>query len=211
MNLVRPLTLLSFISALLTIAAEYFGPRAAVYLFKPLTTILILLIAVTSSGKRAPFYRSAIAVGLLCSLAGDVFLMLPSDHFLQGLVSFLLAHLCYIAAFTSKTGPRSSALLALPFALYAAAMFWILLPHVGALRWPVVIYGIVLCAMAWRACEMWRQEGGRRALFAFVGAALFVVSDSALAYNRFVGEFGSSRAMVLATYFAAQWLIARSV
>jgi uncharacterized membrane protein YhhN len=207
----RLLSALTLTSAVLTITAQYFGPRAAVYLFKPLTTILILLIALTTSGKSAPFYRSAIVIGLLCSLAGDVFLMLPSDLFLQGLVSFLLAHLCYIAAFTSKTGPRSSALLALPFALYAALMFWILLPHVGALRWPVVIYGIVLCAMAWRACEVWRQGGGRRELCAFVGAALFVISDSALAYNRFVSEFGSSRAVVLGTYFAAQWLIARSV
>jgi uncharacterized membrane protein YhhN len=204
-------TLLAAISACLTIRAEYAGAQSQVYLFKPLTTILILLIAATSSGKSASFYRSAIAIGLSFSLAGDVFLMLPSDLFLQGLVSFLLAHLCYIAAFTSKTGPRSSALLALPFAFYAAAMFWILLPHVGALRWPVVIYGLVLCAMAWRACEVWRQGGGRRELFAFVGAALFVISDSALAYNRFVGEFGSSRAVVLGTYFAAQWLIARSV
>lgn len=207
----RLLSVLTVISAVLTITSEYAGQRTAVYVFKPLTTILILSLALFAPGKGAPLYRPAIAVGLLFSLAGDVFLMLPSDLFLQGLVSFLLAHLCYIAAFTSKTGPRSSALLALPCALYAVLMFWILLPHVGALRWPVVVYGVVLCAMAWRAGETWRMRGGRRELFAFVGAALFVVSDSALAYNRFVSEFGSSRAAVLGTYFAAQWLIARSV
>jgi uncharacterized membrane protein YhhN len=209
--LTRLLSALTFASAALTITSEYAGQRAAVYVFKPLTTALILLIALTAPGKGAPFYRPAIVAGLLLSLAGDVFLMLPSDRFVQGLVSFLLAHLCYIAAFTSKTGARSSALLALPCALYAALMFWILLPHVGALRWPVIVYGVALCAMAWRAGELWRRGRGRRELSAFAGAALFVISDSALAYNRFVSEFGSSRAVVLGTYFAAQWLIARSV
>lgn len=209
--LTRLLSLLTAISAALNIMAAYTGPRSAVYVFKPLTTILILLVAITAPTKSAPFYRSAVAVGLLFSLAGDVFLMLPGDLFLPGLVSFLLAHLCYIAAFISKTGPRSSALCALPFALYAATLFWILLPRVGALRLPVLVYAVVLCAMAWRACEVWRCEGGRRALFALLGAALFVISDSALASNRFVSEFGSSSAVVLGTYFAAQWLIARSV
>jgi alkenylglycerophosphocholine/alkenylglycerophosphoethanolamine hydrolase len=45
---------------------------------------------------------------------------------------------------------------------------------------------------------------------AAVGALLFVASDSALAWNRFKSEFKSAQAVILATYFAAQWLIALS-
>jgi len=33
-------------------------------------------------------------------MAGDMFLMLPSDQFIAGLVSFLIAPLFYIGAFT---------------------------------------------------------------------------------------------------------------
>jgi uncharacterized membrane protein YhhN len=40
---------------------------------------------------------------------------------------------------------------------------------------------------------------------------LFIVSDSALAVNRFRGQYQSAQALILSTYFAAQWLIARSV
>jgi len=42
-------------------------------------------------------------------------------------------------------------------------------------------------------------------------AVLFVISDSALAINRFRGRYRSAQALILSTYFAAQWLIARSV
>lgn len=37
------------------------------------------------------FYQQAIFVGLLCSVVGDIFLMLPRDRFIQGLGGFLVA------------------------------------------------------------------------------------------------------------------------
>ena len=40
---------------------------------------------------------------------------------------------------------------------------------------------------------------------------LFVVSDAALATNRFRGAFASAQLLVLGTYYPAQWLIALSV
>ena len=50
-----------------------------------------------------------------------------------------------------------------------------------------------------------------RGVIAFLGAVLFVISDSVLALDRFRGEFGAARALTLSTYYAAQWLIASSV
>jgi len=54
-------------------------------------------------------------------------------------------------------------------------------------------------------------ENFSAALLAFLGAVLFVVSDSALAVNRFRGGYDGAQALILSTYFAAQWLMARSV
>jgi len=87
------LTLLAILSASLHIRAEYYGPRYHVYLFKPLTMVFILLIVVQAGWPDFSLHKVAILAGLVCSLAGDVFLMLPSDRFVAGLVSFLLAHL----------------------------------------------------------------------------------------------------------------------
>jgi iron(III) transport system permease protein len=88
------------ISAFIHIRAEYRGPRRNVYIFKPLTTSLIILTALLLPDAVPAPYKWLIIAGLLFSLGGDVFLMLPQDRFVFGLVSFLIAHLFYIAAFT---------------------------------------------------------------------------------------------------------------
>jgi uncharacterized membrane protein YhhN len=204
------LTLLAVLSAALHIRAEYYGPRYHVYLFKPLTIVFILLIAVQAGWPDVSRYKVAIIAGLVCSLAGDIFLMLPSDRFVAGLVSFLFAHLFYIAAFTSGTGFGFS-WRSLPCAIYVVLILSILAPHLGEMKLPVVVYMVVILVMAWQAWERWPQAGQSATLLAFLGAVLFVVSDSALAVNRFRGGYQSAQALILSTYFAAQWLIARSV
>src|SRR5947209_5719242 len=45
---------------------------------------------------------------------------------------------------------------------------------------------------------------------AFLGAVLFIISDSFLAVDRFKRHFRSAQLLILTTYFTAQWLIALS-
>jgi uncharacterized membrane protein YhhN len=207
--LIYILILLVIVSASIHIRAEYRGPRQHVYIFKPLTMVFILLIAVL--GQAAPpFYKYMIITGLLFSLAGDVFLMLPSDRFVAGLVAFLIAHLFYIAAF----GSEISSLIwwpLIPFVIYGIVIYTILAPSLGKLKLPVLIYIIVILMMAWLAWERWSQTGQSGALLASIGAILFVISDTILAIDRFRGTFKLSRVLNLATYFAAQLLIAGSI
>ena len=205
------LTVSAMCSGSLHVRAEYRGPRNQVYLFKPLTTILILLIAVQADTPEFPLYKYAIIAGLICSLAGDIFLMLPSDQFIAGLSSFLIGHLFYIAAFTYGTGFGFSLWLLAPFVVFGVVIFRILSTHLGKMKLPVVAYMAVILVMAWQAWERVGQTGQIAALLASVGAVFFVVSDSALALDRFRGGFGSARAVTLGTYYAAQWLIALSV
>ena len=205
------LSLLALLSLLLLLRAEYAQARSRIYLFKTLTTLFILLIALTAFPVREAFYQYAIVIGLAFSLAGDILLVLPSDRFVAGLVSFLLAHLAYIVAFVPGTQFLSTFWSPLPYAVYAAVLLWVLLPHTGKLRVPVLVYGVVIVTMAWRAGERWLQLPGSNTLFAFVGAALFVLSDSSLAVNRFVTKYRGERLVTLGLYYAAQWLIALSV
>jgi uncharacterized membrane protein YhhN len=51
----------------------------------------------------------------------------------------------------------------------------------------------------------------RSARLAAIGAVLFMVSDSLLAWDRFAGGVPARALLVLGTYYAAQWCIARSV
>jgi uncharacterized membrane protein YhhN len=208
--LVAILTVLVFVSAIFTILTAYYGPQRTHYLFKPLTIIFIILIALESKFPTSSFYKYTIIAGLLFSLAGDIFLMLPRDRFTAGLVSFLIAHLFYIASFTFESGRASSVWGAIPFLIYGSLMLRVLWRDLGEMRLPVMIYMLVILVMGWTAASRLMMTGERGSMFAFTGALFFIASDSMLAVERFKGRFKGAQAFILTTYFAAQWLIALS-
>ena len=204
------LTGLAFASGALAILAEYRGQRRVVYIFKPLTILLIIWIALSAEASHT-LYKYLIVAGLLFSLAGDIFLMLPSDRFIAGLVSFLIAHLFYIAAFTIDGGGRPVFWTAIPFLIYGVVMLWVLVPRLGKMKVPVMVYMLVILLMVWQALNRFINTELAGSLYAFAGAALFAASDSFLALNRFRRPFRSAQFLILSTYFTAQWLIALSV
>ena len=133
------------------------------------------------------------------------------ERFAAGLVCFLFAHLCYIAAFTVGASARAlSAWGAVALVLYGALMLRLLWPRLGKLKAPVLVYVAAILLMAWQSLNRWLVAGDAGSAAALAGALLFVASDSALAWNRFRAEFRGAQAFVLGTYFAAQWLIALS-
>jgi uncharacterized membrane protein YhhN len=205
------LTFLAIVSAFLTIIAKYNGPPARVYVFKPLTMILILLTACTSDASLSTPYQRLILLGLLFSLAGDVFLMLPKDRFIFGLFSFLIAHVFYIGAFTGGEGLNCTVWIIGSVLLIGIVLTVLLLPYTAKMKLPVLFYMSVILVMAWRAWERFHANGRTNTLLAAAGASLFVFSDFLLAWNRFRHPFRSAEAIKLSAYFAAQWLIAASV
>ena len=187
------------------------------FVFKPLTSVLIIAFA-WPRGADAPRQRRPIRAGLILSLAGDVFLLWPQPGFLPGLVAFLLAHLAYIAAFCV---PLRLAARPLVFAGYAAvaalilAQLWGGIP--GPLRAPVVAYVVCLATMAAQALAWWRSSAARQAADvtlarnAALGGALFMVSDSLLAINKFAAPLPLASLWILVTYWLAQGCIAAAL
>ena len=124
---------------------------------------------------------------LLASLAGDVFLMLQG-FFIPGLVSFLIAHLCYLALFQRGMdwfpGSRWQWLpLLVGVGMYA--FLWLGgLP--AALRLPVAAYVLVIALMAAQALGRAMVLRTPEAIGVAAGACVFMLSDATLATNRFV-------------------------
>ncbi len=203
------LVLLVILAASIHIRAEYRGPLRNVYVFKPMTMAFIWLIAILGQ-PTLPFYKYTIIAGLVFSMAGDVFLMLPSDRFVAGLVAFLVAHILYTVAFMSEISTLIWWPL-IPLGIYGVVIYIILAPCLGKLKPPVLVYIVVILIMTWIAWERWSQTHQSGALLATIGAVLFVISDTILAINRFRGAFKPARLLNLTTYFAAQCLIAGSV
>lgn len=204
------LTILTVLSAMGSIATRYRGPALVHYIFKPLTMIFILAIAFEGPTSA---YRHWIIAGLCLSLVGDVFLMLPEDRahrFITGLASFAVAHLCYIAAFSLSHPVTAPLWPLLPLGLISAGILIPIWSGVGALKGPVLVYTLVLVIMAFEAAGQFFAKPSLATTFSLAGAVLFMASDSLLAVNRFRRPFRSAQALLLSTYFLAQWLIASS-
>lgn len=204
------LALSALTSGVLHIRSDERGERARTYVFKPLTTSIILLIALLAPEPVSPLYRGLVVVALVFSLAGDVLLMLPSDRFREGLSSFLVAHGLYVVAFASTAGVQLAPIVLLTLAIAGAAVYRALWPTLGAMKIPVAVYVVAIGAMCWQAGGQWLAFGSGWALLAFLGALCFAVSDTALAWNRFVAPLPRAQRVVLGTYYPAQLLIALS-
>ena len=188
------------------------------WIFKPLTTGLIVLMVWRIRLPVSSTYRRWMLGGLVFSLAGDVLLMLPQDLFVPGLLAFLCAHVCFLAAFLSDSGfaARRWPLLAC-FAIAALNLCLLWGSIAPPLRVPVIVYVLVLASMAGQALVRARVFAVRddaqvvSARWAAAGALMFMLSDSLLAWNRFHGPIPLSSVWVLSTYYLALWWIARSV
>ncbi len=209
------LVLLVVASATTCIAAHYRNRQRLFWISKPLTLGFVLLLASQPSLSTSSIYQGLLVTGLVFSLAGDVFLMLPSDRFVAGLASFFVGHVFYVAAFAADAGPASAfvrePLLLLAMLAASAGLYAYLWSGLGDMKLPVAVYGVGIAAMAWQATARWNETEQFGALLACSGALLFVVSDSVLAVNRFRRSFGAAQAVVLGTYFSAQCLIALSI
>ena len=163
---------------------------------------------VSAHGERAAYSRW-IQCGLVLSLGGDALLALPMDAFVPGLVTFLLAHLAYIAAYVGRSRTLAPGWLILALCA-AGSMFGLLIGHgqLGALRGPVAVYSVVIAVMLWRAGA--QRQASAMAHWALLGALLFVASDAVLAWNRFVDHDPVLRYVNILLYWLGQWGIAAS-
>lgn len=150
-----------------------------------------------------------LVVGLVLCAAGDV-LLIWDRSFDFGLISFLLGHVAYVAAFNAAS-PISewTRWMLIPIALASAGALAWMWPHLGRRRSSVSAYVVVITIMVWGALAVTtsRIMGWPIA----VGAVLFYLSDLTVARDRFVQSDFLNRAVGLPMYYAAQILIALSV
>jgi uncharacterized membrane protein YhhN len=201
----------ALLSAVLATWSEVKARRRVHLVAKPLTTGLIIAAAAVAAAPAPAAYKTLVLAGLFFSLLGDIALMFPEKWFTAGLVAFLTAHVFYILAFKPLAGHPVSPGTFIPFVLFGLLMFFLLAPKLGPMKLPVLVYIAAITMMAGFAAGRFIDRGGTRPLLAFIGAVLFLVSDSVLAYDRFARKVPAARVLVLGTYFPAQLLIALSI
>jgi uncharacterized membrane protein YhhN len=166
--------------------------------------VAALLLQPLSQAERS-FFVAALALGLL----SDVFLMLPLDLFLAGLIAAFVEHIAYIAGFRAREFHLGLMLVALVVAVVSVALvmpaiYRALHKNQPSLVGPVIGYVGVFVVMV-------ASAGGTGSGVALGGALLFFYSDALLAWNRFVRPVGWGRLGNIIAYHSGQALLVLSL
>jgi uncharacterized membrane protein YhhN len=169
---------------------------------------MLIIIFILNFRKSFNKLSALILAGLILSWAGDVTL---DFSFIPGLACFLLAQIMYLTAFFMIPGEnvisRSGLFLLIPIILFGAGLVYYLYDDLGEMKLPVIIYAFVILTMLAAALNRFRKVNIISFRLVFIGALLFVISDSAIAVNKFSHPIRTSTLIIMSTYITAQFLI----
>lgn len=204
--------LFSFILAI-NIVGVLLGNGMLQYVSKPLLMIILAGYFFSQTNKIVSVLKKWIFLSLFFSWTGDVVLMFQENNslfFLIGLSAFLVAHIFYIFLFHNIRiieNIKSNLWLLVLVVLYYAVLITLLSPHLGDMKLPVRIYGIVISFMFMLAMHMLYIKNKIAGQWMMIGALMFVLSDSMLAINKFYQSFQGAGIVIMGTYGLAQLFI----
>lgn len=143
------------------------------------------------------------AYGLVFSALGDW--QGTEGNFFRQMALFGLAHIAYICYFASRLKNKDSekarwtTWLCILIGLIALIKVVPMVPS-GTLRSGVIVYCLLILAML-------RMALLQRDIWFALGAALFVISDFILAWNKFVSPINYASWCIMIPYYGAQWLL----
>ena len=192
-HLARPAGLISIVYLLL--ALLHFSPIAVAYkMVFPLAFLTLCAISYST-------WPMVLAMGF--SALGDY--MGVCHNFWGQMGAFALAHVAYLLFF-SRTNPADRTSYGMKWKssiviLYGVVIGMLILPHVhGFLQTGVSVYILLILTMCLLA---WRQKNPYYAL----GAWLFVLSDTVLAWNKFVSHIEGAGYLIMIPYYLGQWML----
>jgi uncharacterized membrane protein YhhN len=212
----KQIWVLAFLAALMTdIAGIVAGNEWVQWISKPLILPFLFGYFYSEINTVSNPLKKWIYFALFFSWAGDVLLMfqgMKDLFFLLGLSAFLLAHIFYILFFhfvriREKIAGNGWYLLFI--LIYYSVLMRKLSPFLGELTIPVRVYGLVISIMLLMAMHMTSLRVKKAGWSMLAGAALFVLSDSVLAINKFYQAFELSGLIIMLTYGAAQYFIVK--
>ena len=205
---------LFFLFLLIDLLAIYFDNPLLQYIAKPLLMGILLAYFIRSVDIKKGGLARWIVTALAFSWAGDILLMADKasqGFFIAGLVAFLIAHFFYITFFS--TVQREEKIRPKPLLGVIVVVWYILLmkmikpDELGSLTIPVRVYGAVIMIMFWMAMQMVYGKNKLAGILMVAGAALFAVSDSVLAVDKFAGGVRYAGVIIMLTYGLAQYLL----
>ncbi len=199
----------------LHILVSSYGFEPLPYFTKPLLMLSLGIFFYRTSPRPLAALSKIVLAALFFSWLGDVLLMFQNYeqlYFLLGLISFLLAHICYVLAFTKtpKTAKSSWKPLVIATIVYLSIGFVsinYLRSGLGTMLIPVIVYSLTIILMNIMAVNRLGKVKTDSFWWVFIGAISFLVSDSILAINKFHSPIAAASFCIMATYCFGQYAI----
>jgi uncharacterized membrane protein YhhN len=202
------------LTGILYLSLQSWCPAVLEFLLKALIIPLLIALFLVNRKPGCDILQKLLLAALVFSWIGDVLLDIPKsagDFFIPGLLSFLAAHIMYLALFLKTPGPDliswKRSYLLLPVVIYGLLLVYYLNPGLGVMRVPVILYSIAILAMLSAAMNRARKVKQLSFYLVLSGAILFLISDSGIAVSRFHHHFQGSSLFIMSTYMLAQLLI----
>lgn len=185
------------------------------FIAKPLIVISLLVYFAKKSEHLDKSTKQLTLMALTASLLGDILLLFVNESagfFTFGLVAFLVAHIMYTLLFLKR---RNTAIKPIAFVafltFYALCLFYYLKDGLNEMLIPVVIYMLVIIAMASAAYLRKEKVSKKSYQWVIIGALFFMLSDSILAMNKFHEPIAYAHVLIMSTYAAAQFCIVHGI
>lgn len=214
---------IAIILAMLDWLAVAKGWKRLEYFAKP-GVIVALLAFVGINGGFGPLAEPGqtmlwMAAGLVFALFGDIFLMLPKRQFTLGLAAFFICHVFYIIGL-SPVPPIKVPHLYVAGAIALLVLFtWqqvyrriaqgMMIHRHTSSRLPVFFYTLIISITMIAALFTLLRGSWKpfHALPVVAGAASFLLSDTILAWDKFVAPISNSRLKNILLYHLAQTML----
>ena len=183
------------------------------YICKCLIVPLLLAVYIAGGGSKFLIPIPALILGWI----GDVLLIniQKKINLLLGLASFLLGHICYIAAFIFILGifgadgaagriNLTAILIFTPPAIALGFVVFRLIKPTKEMYLPVILYMAVLELMTLFGFQVFLFNPGAAGLLILSGCICFMVSDTILAYYTFRKIKVSGSVLLMSYYILAQ-------
>jgi uncharacterized membrane protein YhhN len=206
MNL-KTFTIIYFVISLIEIWSGTMEFHEGVLLTKPLILLSIIIFYFLQTRHKSDWQDKVMLVAFAFSMIGDSFLLFEGEtHFMLGLGSFLVTHLCYICVFFSQKG-QANLFTRILLPIFGITIFLFIQNQLAtAIKFPFIAYMLAIITMSILASE--RKTNPESYRLVLIGAVLFMISDSLLAINQFSKPLPYSTILVMGTYVLAQYFIA---
>ena len=203
-----------FFSGVLFVFSPVLGSDALTFILKALIVPSLLVFFLATKARPAYMEDKFIIAALIFSWLGDILLQFKHGgelFFLIGLLAFLMTHIFYTIVFFGAAGEfiffKSKKPLILIIIVYGSLTIYTILPGLGNMQIPVTIYGLIITGMVIAALSRFGKVNDQSYLLVFLGALLFLISDSLIAFDKFKQAFPFSEVLIMGTYLAAQFMI----